>query len=688
LAVSQYKMMPSVFHFDDYDECLRDVPSGPGVYCMVKAVIQPNESSRVWNVIADYSSNWKQHLNHAHLDRGLCLQTCLQKLATLERNNVTREVLDALVVPKFKIDFPYIIKNGTFRDVIEYRRNYSETFSKCINHELQQNHGLQAYTEIEYCDSNKKSYPIDNLEIAFLGALGLLLLAVVSSSWYDYCCEKGNGLSHYRTELPSKVSMAFVSFSFIRNWYKLTTRQDDSFSRSMRFVHALRFGFFSVINMGHNVFVAQPRTAKIVEDKYHLVSTMVVANGFHIVTSFFVIGVLMLILSLITKQEKSGRKLGLRDIIMISIARYVRLTPVYAFIMFLEATWLVRYLDGPLWRKGFETGRTYCRRNWWANLLYINNYYATDEPCMQHTWYLAADFHMFLYGLVVFAVVSRCPKQRNYILSLLLLLWSMIAAIVVYIHGYEAATIVSPESLRFLFWYWDMYHDTYLPTHMNLVNYTAAIMGAFFIIYLTKKKFQPTKMFTILWFLGIVAIPAWFMFGFLMYNQDFETPSAWMAIAFPLGRIYYTALIVLFIIGFIFPASRFCLRLANIHFFGILGRLTYCAYLWHFFINRAIAYGTRHTIDFRLFEMTMICCATLAMSYVPALFLCLMLELPCISLQKLLFGCFSGQQGKEKNTHLKSNLQTPSSFKKVRTDDQKDNPVEKFYSRSVEHEKM
>ncbi|KFB44408.1 AGAP005146-PA-like protein [Anopheles sinensis] len=640
LNMSLYKLMPPVFHFDDYDECLRDDSSAAGVYCMVKAVIQPNESSRVWNVIADYSSNWKQHLNHAHLDRGLCLQTCLRKLATLKRNNITRKELEALVVPKFNIEIPYIIKNGTFRDVVEYRRNYSAMFSKCINHELQQNHGLQAYTEIEYCDSNKKSYPI--------------------------------------------VSMAFVSFSFIRNWYKLTTRQDDSFSRSMRFVHALRFGFFTVINMGHNVFLAQPRTAKIVEDKYHLVSTMVVANGFHIVTSFFVIGALMLVLSLVTKLEKSGRKLGFIEIIMISIARYVRLTPVYAFVLFLEATWLVRYLDGPLWRKGFETGRTYCRRNWWANLLYINNYYATDEPCMQHTWYLAADFHMFIYGLVVCAVVFRYPKLQNYILSFLLLLWSMVAAIVVYINGYEAVTIASPESLRFLFWYWDMYHDTYLPTHMNLVNYTAAIMGAFYIIYLTRKKFQPTKMFTLLWFLGIGAVPAWFMFGFFLYNQHFETPSAWMAIAFPLGRIYYTALIVLFIVGFIFPASRLCLRLANIHFFGILGRLTYCAYLWHFFINRALAYGTRHTIDFQLFEMTTICCATLAMSYIPGLFLCLMLELPCISLQKLLYGCFSGQQGKEKSTHLKGHVHPPpSSFKKVTTDDQKDNPVEKFYSRSA-----
>uniref|UniRef100_A0A182IKA0 Acyltransferase 3 domain-containing protein n=1 Tax=Anopheles atroparvus TaxID=41427 RepID=A0A182IKA0_ANOAO len=365
--MSQYRLMPRVFQFDDYDACLRDDPTVPGVYCMVKAVVQPDESSSVWNVIAEHSSNWKQHLNHAHLDRGLCLQTCTQKLAKLERQNVTQEELDALVVPKFKIDFPYIIKKGSFRDVDEYRRNYSDTFAKCINYDLQREHGLRAYTEIEYCDNNTKSYPIDNLEIAFLVVLGILLLIVFCSSWYDHRCKRENGLSHYQNDLPSK------------------------------------------------------------------------------------------------------------------------------------------------------------------------------------------------------------------------------------------------------------------------------------------------------------AVPGWFMFGFFFYNNLFETPSAWLAVAFPLGRIFYTALIVLFIVGFIFPASKLCLRLANIHFFGVLGRLTYCAYLCHYFIVRATAFGVRRTLDLRLFEMTTVCCSTLAMSYLVGLLLCLTLELPCIALQKLLYDWVTGKRSTVGNNHLKGNLQKASTLQDVKT---------------------
>ncbi|XP_061502943.1 nose resistant to fluoxetine protein 6 [Anopheles gambiae] len=663
--MTQYRLMPRVFHFDDYDECLRDDPSVPDVYCMVKAVVQPNASSPAWNVIADFSSNWKQHVNHAHLDRGLCLSGCIRLLDELERANVTQQELQSLIVPKFQIDFPYIIKNGTFRDVDTYRRNYSELFAKCINYELQQKHGLRAYTEIEYCDSNRESYPIDNLEIAFLVVLAMLLLVVFSSSWYDHRCKQDHGLDHYRKELSSKAAMVLVSFSIIRNWYRLTSRGDDSLSRSIRYIHAVRFMIFMMINMGHNILYAQPRTAMTIERKFSEVDSMIVANGSHIVTTFFVISALMLVLSLVTKLEQTGRKIGFLEIIMISIARYVRLTPVYAFIMFLEATWLVRYLDGPLWRKGFETGRTYCRKHWWVNLLYINNYYATDEPCMQHTWYLAADFHMFVYGLVVCAVVLRFPKYRTYILSFLLLVCTMVAAVVVYVNEYEAVTVLPPEPLRFFYWYWDMYHGTYLPTHMYLVNYTAAIMGSFYMLHLQSKNFKTPKMFSLLWLLGVLAIPGTFVAGYFIYSNLFDTPSVWMALVFPLGRIFYTALMFLLTIGFIFRASKPVLRLLNIHFFGILGRLTYCAYLCHFFITRATSFGTRRLANLGVFEMNTSSWSTLVMSYVFGWMLCLMLESPFIALQKILFESLhrnSRSNNTESNQHLQENVPTPSTF--------------------------
>lgn len=135
--------------------------------------------------------------------------------------------------------------------------------------------------------------------------------------------------------------------------------------------------------------------------------------------------------------------------------------------MLFEATWVVRLADGPLWQKGFETGRSYCRKNWWVNLLYINNYYKVDEPvsadqevgkqtikfdilfhysqCMLHTWYLAADFHLFVYGLVLCAVIARFPKVRNALLGTLLVLSYLATAAIIYLKEYDAIPIFAAE---------------------------------------------------------------------------------------------------------------------------------------------------------------------------------------------------------------------------------------------------
>lgn len=99
------------------------------------------------------------------------------------------------------------------------------------------------------------------------------------------------------------------------------------------------------------------------------------------------------------------------------------LTPVYLFIMLFHATWLVTMQDGPLWPYVAQTERTFCRANWWANLLYVNNIFTVSEPvsilflnfmkimcglenlmyfkCLQHGWYMAADFQMFVIGVAL-----------------------------------------------------------------------------------------------------------------------------------------------------------------------------------------------------------------------------------------------------------------------------------------------
>ncbi|MCP9261959.1 Nose resistant to fluoxetine protein 6 [Dirofilaria immitis] len=54
------------------------------------------------------------------------------------------------------------------------------------------------------------------------------------------------------------------------------------------------------------------------------------------------------------------------------IHRYIRLTLIYLMIMVLDVTLLTHFSDGPFWR---PIESNYCRKSWWTNLIYMNNFY-------------------------------------------------------------------------------------------------------------------------------------------------------------------------------------------------------------------------------------------------------------------------------------------------------------------------
>lgn len=95
----------------------------------------------------------------------------------------------------------------------------------------------------------------------------------------------------------------------------------------------------------------------------------ILVNGAIVVDIFLVIGGFLVSLSLLTALEKTGGKL---NIPLIYINRYLRITPLYGVII-LMGTFIFPLLgSGPYWHVA-KTWAGFCERNWWKNLLYVNN---------------------------------------------------------------------------------------------------------------------------------------------------------------------------------------------------------------------------------------------------------------------------------------------------------------------------
>jgi hypothetical protein len=73
--------MPQLNEFDDYDGCM-DVFREKAVYCYVKSVIKPDNSS-LFGFIREFSNRPKQHFRHDKLTRGICLNRCERLIKSL-----------------------------------------------------------------------------------------------------------------------------------------------------------------------------------------------------------------------------------------------------------------------------------------------------------------------------------------------------------------------------------------------------------------------------------------------------------------------------------------------------------------------------------------------------------------------------------------------------------------------------
>ena len=93
------------------------------------------------------------------------------------------------------------------------------------------------------------------------------------------------------------------------------------------------------------------------------------------------------------------------------------MTPAFALMMAITATWVSLLGNGPMW---YHAGlaNEYCQKYWWTGLLYVANYVNPGQQCMMQSWYLMVD--MQLHWLSPLLLVPLW-KWRRFGLAFLLL---------------------------------------------------------------------------------------------------------------------------------------------------------------------------------------------------------------------------------------------------------------------------
>ncbi|XP_063626543.1 nose resistant to fluoxetine protein 6-like [Cydia splendana] len=476
-----------------------------------------------------------------------------------------------------------------------------------------------------YCTKFDEPAGYDMVDYAVALLILVLVLFNVAGSLTDYVgC----------TENKSIGGRLLLCFSIKRNWVRLRTAAGDGpeprLTRLKCFTGLKTITTILVI-MAHSPINIALSTSdpEFLENLYHNAAATFLFNGTLVVQTFFLISGFLLAYNLLLMEEK--RPISWDWLPKGVLIRWLRLAPVNAVVLAVVASWQRHLGSGPLWKSLVHKEAAHCRRDWFYNLLYVNNY-VDNSDCMPHTWYLGADMQLSVLGLVVFCLVTS-PKFRKMTVAAAFVVGVITPAIHVVVQNLSPILIVSPEVVRNIFVRDPTFNNLYKRGHTNLVNYAIGLGTAMLVYRLQQHKFDVTKYkkYTPLYYglfpCGVFLISS----GSFLYIDGIEIPLAARA-------VYACAVRLLFGLDL----YRGVLEWRG---WGPLGRLSYAAFLVHVSIIRTVT-GAYAVLAFSSFnQMVMMFLGVLCLSYIIAAPLWMMIEAPFCELVKV---CFYPKKKKHK----------------------------------------
>ncbi|XP_058832979.1 O-acyltransferase like protein-like [Topomyia yanbarensis] len=595
LMKMQWKL-PKLFKYDDFDECRKGNPRFQ--YCIVQAVIRPNESSDIWHNISLLSAN-PLNFPHDHLERGICLHDCLRRVFPVEQ---------------LEIDQMEILASND-----ELRLDY---LSRCVNMELEASHQLQTSASILHCLSEENFLSSFGLaDQCFLGMVIALVLLVGVATVRD--C-KGS---------DSKYDQLIQPFSLPHNINKLlNTAKSDG---SLPHLEGLRALFMLVIILVHSSlpFIRMPlnNPEDMESQTNHLTFPIWNSGNTHMITFFFALGGMVLAVSFLSQIERSPT-VDFRFLLKKLLNRLARLVPAYAFVIFYQATLFKRTKQRPHAARFND----YCSEYWWTNLLFINNYVHLDEPCMKFGWYLGADFQLFLIGMAIMTLIWKFPKTKKACIGVVVFVSFWVPGYVIYVEKLDATMMFSMRHALTELREYDFFEKFYTPGHINAGSYFFGMIAGNLYHHISQNKLHSSAELYLSKVLYVFLTVLFFLNGFLVMLPSIpqKKPSLFLS-------IYGSALKAIFGIGhgilflyFGFKTNSMSVAFLQHPILRVMGRLSYSIYIVQYAVIYTIYSNMSIPTTYSGFNLIFVTSAVLFMSFLSGAILHLVVEVPCATVLK------------------------------------------------------
>ncbi|XP_012545829.1 nose resistant to fluoxetine protein 6 isoform X2 [Bombyx mori] len=560
LNETDYQRMPALFKFDNYEECL----SKPeGIYCTTKFEIIKITPNPVYDMIVEFSKHTVKHYNHSKLFYGVCLS---------DNRNQTN------------------ISTWDLKQSVEAR----------LNESFWSEHRLRTKITDISCSNEKEDYKLDIGDVIVGTACLILVLLNVVASFCDL----------YFGDENNKSPEWYHYFSIRCNWRRLMEPFDETNPRlrPLKCLNGLRSVLMCLVILIHTsvpVFVCN-NNPRYLEQWFDNIYYHLLFNATFIMQIFIVISGFLLIYNQQISDESN--EISWKILPKRTLERWLRLTPPYAVILALTATWFRHVGSGPFWPEVAGSEIRDCRRYWWQHLLYIHNY-SNESDCTIQSWYIAADMQLFIFGLIIY-LACRTPRSRKIVLPTFFFIGIAIVAAHTYLENLDGTVICTPEVIRNQIRIDPTFLKVYRRSHTNIPCYILG-MGAGYLFYYWQKinlnldKIKKYKM--LCWMLG--PLPVVLGSGIMVMASYFymDAPRSsvmlrtmYAATAKPVFGLLFTVLIC----AMIMKLENVFRTIFEWDCWSIVARLSYCAYNIHVTIIRYTA--SLSTVPFQQSIMAMV----------------------------------------------------------------------------------
>ncbi|KAK7871931.1 hypothetical protein R5R35_009734 [Gryllus longicercus] len=363
------------------------------------------------------------------------------------------------------------------------------------------------------------------------------------------------------------------------------------------------------------------------------------------VETFLFTGAFLLVLHFLKQLSKNTSV----NLIQVFVLRYLRLTPAYALVALAHATALRWAGAGPLWAARAGRERARCRASLWANLLYVNNYVATDALCMFQSWYLAADTQLFAAALVLLWALGQRRRAR---------LWALLALLAVSVGGcfvdallrrHDPTILMRPKDVEDLPTD-DAFVNAYVKTHLRATSYICGLLlGHWLHDFLESGRKLSKRVAAACWALaagaGLAAV-----FSVLVFYWPFRAYSRLdSALYAGAVRLAWSACVGWTVFACAAHRAGPVRRVLSCRALVPLGRLSYCAYLVNGLVGLRGMGAQRTPIHVDALSLIKAYVSDAVLTYAAALVLSLLIDSPMQALSGLLAGRGRGTK-EESNT--------------------------------------